>query len=87
MISPAALSAARTRAGLFLPDDLLSNSSTFYALLARWNQKINLTALENPDEAIDRLILEPLIAARHLPATAEKTRWTSDPAEDRPPSH
>ena len=61
-----------TRAGLFLSDDLTEQLSTFYALLARWNQKINLTALQNPDEAIDRLILEPLIAARHVPATARK---------------
>lgn len=40
----------------------------YYELLSRWNRKINLTALDNPDEAIDRLLLEPLIAARHLPA-------------------
>jgi 16S rRNA (guanine527-N7)-methyltransferase len=61
-----------TRAGLFLTDDLTEQLSTFYALLARWNQKINLTALQNPDEAIDRLILEPLIAARHVPTVAQK---------------
>ena len=41
----------------------------FYALLSRWNQKINLTSLADPDEAIDRLILEPLLAAaRFVPA-------------------
>jgi 16S rRNA (guanine527-N7)-methyltransferase len=39
-------------------------------LLERWNRKINLTALNNVDEAIDRLLLEPLIAARYVPATA-----------------
>lgn len=61
-----------TRAGLFLPDDLTQQLATFYALLSRWNQKINLTALQNPDEAIDRLILEPLIAARYVPATARR---------------
>jgi 16S rRNA (guanine527-N7)-methyltransferase len=59
-----------TRAGLFLGDELVEKIATFYALLSRWNEKINLTALDNPDEAIDRLILEPLIAARYVPAGA-----------------
>jgi 16S rRNA (guanine527-N7)-methyltransferase len=40
----------------------------FYSLLSRWNQKINLTSLSDPDEAIDRLLLEPLLAARYLPS-------------------
>ena len=55
--------------GLSLTDDLAEKLATFYALLSRWNQKINLTALADPDEAIDRLILEPLLAARHVPAS------------------
>ena len=37
----------------------------------RWNRKINLTALTDPDEAIDRLLLEPLVAARYLPVPGE----------------
>lgn len=40
----------------------------YYELLSRWNRKINLTALDDPDEAIDRLLLEPLMAARYVPA-------------------
>jgi 16S rRNA (guanine527-N7)-methyltransferase len=44
---------------------------SYYELLWRWNQKINLTALEQPDEAIDRLLLEPLAAARYLPKGAK----------------
>ena len=60
------------RAGLFLPDDLVGQLATFYDLLSRWNQKINLTSLADPDEAIDRLILEPLLAARHVPAKAAR---------------
>jgi 16S rRNA (guanine527-N7)-methyltransferase len=55
------------RTGLFLPDDLAAGLSAYYELLSRWNRKINLTSLENPDEAIDRLLLEPVLAARHLP--------------------
>jgi 16S rRNA (guanine527-N7)-methyltransferase len=61
-----------TRAGLFLTDDLTEQLATFYSLLSRWNQKINLTALQNQDEAIDRLILEPLVAARYVPAAAQR---------------
>jgi len=55
------------KAGLFPSDDLVNSLSEYYELLARWNRKINLTALSDPDEAIDRLLLEPLAAARHLP--------------------
>jgi len=60
------------RAGLSLPDDLVEKLAAFHALLARWNQKINLTSLADPDEAIDRLILEPLLAARDVPAAASQ---------------
>jgi 16S rRNA (guanine527-N7)-methyltransferase len=50
-----------------LPGDLPDRLTAYYELLARWNRKINLTALDNVDEAIDRLLLEPVIAARYLP--------------------
>jgi 16S rRNA (guanine527-N7)-methyltransferase len=33
-------------------------------LLSLWNQRMNLTALDDPDGVVDRLILEPLLAAR-----------------------
>ncbi len=55
-----------SRAGLFLPEDLIAGLTAYYELLSRWNRKINLTSLDNPDEAIDRLLLEPVIAARHF---------------------
>ena len=60
------------RSGLTLNDELVEKLATFYDLLSRWNQKINLTSLADPDEAIDRLLLEPLVAARHLPADSSK---------------
>jgi len=47
----------------------------YFRLLARWNDRINLTALRlDPptDQAIDRLIIEPLIAT-HL--IAEASVW------------
>jgi 16S rRNA (guanine527-N7)-methyltransferase len=61
-----------SRAGVFLNDELASKLDTFYSLLSRWNHKINLTSLENSDEAIDRLILEPLVAARHVSSSAQR---------------
>jgi 16S rRNA (guanine527-N7)-methyltransferase len=60
-----------TRAGITLDPSLTSRLEVYYRLLAAWNQKINLTALnlrEASDEAFDRLLVEPLIAARHAPA-------------------
>ncbi len=54
------------KSGLFLPDDLVERLAGYYELLARWNGKINLTSLVDPDESIDRLILEPILAARHI---------------------
>lgn len=59
------------RAGVFVEPELTERLITFYELLARWNRKINLTALEEPDAAIDRLLLEPVLAARHVPSTAD----------------
>jgi 16S rRNA (guanine527-N7)-methyltransferase len=55
--------------GIFLPDALVERLGLYFDLLSRWNRKINLTALNDQDEAIDRLLLEPLAAARYLPPT------------------
>lgn len=56
------------RAGVAIPPKLVSSLSAYLELLTRWNAKINLTSLEEPDRAIDRLLLEPLIAVKYLPA-------------------
>jgi 16S rRNA (guanine527-N7)-methyltransferase len=56
------------KSGLFLPDDLADRLVAYYELLSKWNRKINLTALDDPDAAIDRLLLEPVLAVRYLPA-------------------
>ena len=45
----------------------------YFLLLARWNAKINLTAFnlrEPRDEAFDRLLIEPAVAAQYLPQHA-----------------
>ncbi|MBI2835708.1 MAG: 16S rRNA (guanine(527)-N(7))-methyltransferase RsmG, partial [Acidobacteria bacterium] len=59
------------RLGLAVPPDVKQRLARYFDLLSRWNQKINLTSLENPDEAIDRLLLEPLLAARYLQETEQ----------------
>ena len=58
------------RANLFLPDQLADRLSAYYELLARWNRKINLTSIDNVDDAVDRLLLEPVAAARYVQAGA-----------------
>jgi len=60
------------KANIFLPDRLAEQLTAYYELLARWNRKINLTSIENPDEAIDRLLLEPLVAVRHIPGNVQR---------------
>lgn len=60
------------KAKVLLPGDLPDRLAAYYELLARWNRKINLTALENVDDAIDRLLLEPVVAARYLPSPAAR---------------
>lgn len=58
------------RAGVAVELDVAEAFEAYFRLLALWNEKINLTALplkDSPDEAIDRLLIEPLVAATHLP--------------------
>jgi 16S rRNA (guanine527-N7)-methyltransferase len=40
--------------------------SSYYALLMRWNRKLNLTALRDDDSALDRLLLEPVCAVPYI---------------------
>jgi 16S rRNA (guanine527-N7)-methyltransferase len=61
------------KAGLFLPDDLAVALTAYYELLSRWNQKINLTSLTDPDEAVDRLLLEPVLSARSVETADVRT--------------
>jgi len=49
--------------------ELVDRLAVFTALLAKWNRRLNLTgfSLEKPsDEALDRLIVEPVLAARFI---------------------
>jgi 16S rRNA (guanine527-N7)-methyltransferase len=58
------------KSNIFVSDALADRLTAYYELLVRWNRKINLTSLANLDEAIDRLLLEPLVASRFIPASA-----------------
>ena len=62
-------------AGVDLTPPLLDGLETYFLELARWNRKINLTAFQidddGSDEAVDRLLIEPVLAARHIPASAK----------------
>ncbi len=66
----------RTKAvGLDLSEPLLDGFEAYFSELARWNRKINLTALaldgDGSDDAVDRLLVEPAVAARYIPASAK----------------
>lgn len=54
--------------------DLSEKLETYYQLLTNWNSKINLTAFrltpEGDDASIDRLLIEPVAAARYVPENA-----------------
>lgn len=66
------LSRRLTRAGVDIPEDHLSHLAAYVELLAKWNRKISLTSLPvDPlsDDAADRLIVEPVIAARSIAST------------------
>jgi 16S rRNA (guanine527-N7)-methyltransferase len=57
------------RADVQIAPELAGDLEQYYRLLTLWNVKINLTALPlSPpgDDTFDRLLVEPLVAARHL---------------------
>ena len=61
-------------ANVSISADLAEKLETYFQLLTKWNAKINLTAYrlspEGDDEAIDRLLIEPVVAARYIPENA-----------------
>jgi 16S rRNA (guanine527-N7)-methyltransferase len=63
------------RAGVNLTPQLALRLEAYFRLLETWNRKINLTGLNLADaapETIDRLLIEPLVAAKHMPAGAAR---------------
>ena len=62
------LSRRAKKAGLNVPVPLADQLWVYFQLLAKWNSKINLTGLdleEPTPEGMDRLLIEPLLAAPH----------------------
>jgi 16S rRNA (guanine527-N7)-methyltransferase len=54
-------------------DDQFDRFERYFALLSKWNERINLTALplkEFPAPTLDRLFIEPIRAARFIPEGA-----------------
>jgi len=52
--------------GLTLDPAIASRAWTYFELLRKWNRRMNLTGLRvepDHDEAIDRLLIEPMLAA------------------------
>lgn len=49
-----------------LPAGLLQSISTYVDILVRWNARINLTAIRDPEQIVTRHFGESLFAARHL---------------------
>ena len=59
------------RAGVSFAPSVAEGLAAYFELLQKWNRKVSLTALpveDAGDEAIDRLLIEPALAARSLPS-------------------
>jgi 16S rRNA (guanine527-N7)-methyltransferase len=67
-----------------LPEVQLQQISMYIDLLLRWNARINLTAIRDPDEIVTRHFGESFFLARHLfpePSVARTllSAWSKDP--------
>jgi 16S rRNA (guanine527-N7)-methyltransferase len=61
------------KAGLTLPTEAVSGLEAYFELLKKWNEKVSLTSLpigSDGEEALDRLVIEPALAAQYLPNPA-----------------
>jgi 16S rRNA (guanine527-N7)-methyltransferase len=59
-----------SRAGAHVGSLQLDQLVDYLVLLDRWNQRMNLTSLDDPDAAVDRLIVEPVLASATIDASA-----------------
>ena len=60
-----------SKAGLSLSSEVIDALSAYFELLRKWNRKVSLTSLPVDgvgDEALDRLLIEPLMAVKHFPS-------------------
>ena len=50
-----------------LVDGVAESVSRYFSLLDQWNSKLNLTAIRDPEEALQRHFVECIFCAQHLP--------------------
>jgi 16S rRNA (guanine527-N7)-methyltransferase len=63
------IATAVERAGMPpLPSGVAEQFSAYFDLLQRWNSRLNLTAIRNPEEILQRHFLECIFCAQNLPA-------------------
>ncbi len=68
-LSAARIEAAVEDAGLErLADGVAARFSAYYELLQRWNAKLNLTAIRDPEEVLQRHFAECIFCAQRLPS-------------------
>jgi 16S rRNA (guanine527-N7)-methyltransferase len=68
-----------------LAESQLEDISTYIDILLRWNARINLTAVRQPEEIVTRHFGESLFAARHLFPQAEHPNAPAGQSIPRPP--
>ena len=64
------LASRSKKAGISVESDVIDGLEAYFGLLQRWNRKVSLTSLPVErlgDEAIDRILIEPLVASKYLP--------------------
>ena len=72
------------RVGLPIRPELGAQLEVYYRLLSTWNKKINLTGLnlsEYAPESLDRLLIEPLVAASHVKPAVRSLLTIDDTSE------
>lgn len=63
------------RVGVSVPPALAGKLEIYFKLLTTWNAKMNLTGLDLSEQgpaALDRLLIEPLVAAKHTTSPVER---------------
>ncbi len=59
-----------SQAGVEIDASLAGALAVYLKLLFRWNRRMNLTGLAEDDSGLDRLVVEPLVAAQQMPVAA-----------------
>ena len=68
-LEPSAIGAALAAAGLAVAPDIAAALSGYLKLLVKWNRTYNLTGIRDPDELVERHLVESLALAPLLRGT------------------